>query len=52
MDFLQVRLWVEALGLPFESFVSALEAELTRQIALGPPVSKKRAASAKRRPAP
>lgn len=36
LDFLQVRSWVEALGMPFEVFVTEFEAELSRDRLLTP----------------
>ena len=36
LDFLQVRSWVEALGVPFEAFVADFEAELSRDRLLAP----------------
>ena len=36
LDFLQVRSWVEALGVPFEVFVADFEAELSRDRLLAP----------------
>lgn len=32
LDFLQVRSWVQALGLPFEAFVVAFEEKLSKQL--------------------
>ncbi|MBI3349086.1 MAG: helix-turn-helix transcriptional regulator [Burkholderiales bacterium] len=36
LDFLQVRTWVEALGVPFEVFVSEFEANLSTNQLLTP----------------
>lgn len=36
LDFLQVRAWVDALGIPFEGFVAEFEAKLSQQQLLGP----------------
>lgn len=37
LDFLQVRIWVETLGVPFDAFVSGFEAELKQQQMLASP---------------
>jgi len=34
LDFLQVRAWVEALGVPFDLFVTDFEADMSQQLLL------------------